>query len=129
MASRPRCFRALEPVEIELRCAWRVKLIDDAVVAEELERLIAFEARRCEVRVLCLTIEVNHLHLVLAQEMSGHDARARLGIAPFMRNVEMRATHWMNGHFSLKGRAWDPTRPQCPPIARPVHSPSSSCAA
>lgn len=107
MASRPRCFRALEPVEIELRCAWRVKLIDDAVVAEELERLVVFEAARCQVRLLAFTIEVNHLHCVLAQEMSGHDPVRKKGIAPMMRNFESRATRFLNGHFSLIGRAWE----------------------
>ncbi len=107
LASRPRCFRAMEPVEIELRCAWRVKLIGDAVVAEELQRLLAFEAGRCEVRILAMTIEVNHLHLLVAQEFSGHDADGKLGIFPMMRNFESRATHWMNGHFSLMGRAWE----------------------
>ena len=107
VASRPRCFRAGEPVEIELRCAWRVRLIDDAAIAEELERLIAFEAARCQVRCLAVTIEVNHLHLVVAQEISGHDPARRVGIAAFMRNVESRATHFLNGHFSLIGRAWE----------------------
>ena len=107
MASRPRCFRALEPVEIELRCAWRVKLLDDEVVAKELQRIIAFEAARCQVRCLALTIEVNHLHLVLAQEMAGHDAARRRGIAPMMRNVESRATHWLNARYSLSGRLWE----------------------
>ncbi len=105
MASRPRCFRAGEPVEIELRCAWRVKLLNDGVIAEELQRILAFEARRCEVRVLAVTIEVNHLHLVLAQEMSGHDPTKRKGIGPMMRNFESRATHFLNGHIGLIGRA------------------------
>lgn len=107
MASRPRCFRAQEPVEIELRCAWRVKLLNDAVIAEELERLIAFEARRCEVRVVGVTIEVNHLHMLLAQEFAGHDPDKKKGIAAFQRNFASRATHFLNGHLSLKGRAWE----------------------
>ncbi len=107
MASRPRCFRAGEPVEIELRCAWRVKLIDDAVVAEELERLIAFEAARCGVQVLAFTIEVNHLHAVLAQDFDGHDENRRRGIAACMRNFGSQATHCLNCHFSLRGRAWE----------------------
>ncbi len=107
MASRPRCFQALEPVEIELRCAWRVKLLNDGVIAEELQKIIAFEAARCRVRCLAVTIEVNHLHLVLAQEMAGHDPTRRTGGAPMMRNFESRATHFLNGHLSLKGRAWE----------------------
>jgi len=107
VASRPRCFRALEPVEIELRCAWRVKLLNDGVIAEELQKIMAFEARRCEVRVLAMTIEVNHLHLVLAQEMAGHHAERRKGIAACMRNFESRATHFLNAHLSLQGRAWE----------------------
>ena len=107
MASRPRCFRAGEPVEIELRCAWRVKLLNDAVIAEELERILALEAARCQVRCLCVTIEVNHLHMVLAQDMSGHDPDRKTGIAPFMRNFASRATHFLNGHLSLQGRAWE----------------------
>lgn len=106
MASRPRCFVAHEPVEIELRCAWRVKLIDDAVVAEELERLIALEAARTQVRVLAFTVEVNHLHAVVAQDFSGHDPARKRGIAACQRNFASRATHFMNCHFSLRGRAW-----------------------
>jgi len=107
VASRPRCFRALEPVEIELRCAWRVKLIDDAVVAEELQRLFVFEAERTRVRVLAFTVEVNHLHAVVAQEIDGHDPARKKGIAPLVRNFASRATHFINCHFSLRGRAWE----------------------
>ena len=45
--------------------------------------------------------------MVLAQEISGHAADGKTGIAAFMRNFESRATHFLNGHLSLIGRAWE----------------------
>ncbi len=77
MPSAPRDFMAHVPVLITTRCILRADLFDELNIEKKFRQLVARFARRDQVDVFGWVFLRNHLHMLVAQRIHGHD-RARL---------------------------------------------------
>lgn len=104
MASRPRRFEARRPVLITIRCLLRLDLLAFEGMRELFLQMLAGYAARCRVDVLAWAVQSNHAHLIVRQDIDGHDPERRTGIAAFMRNVASMVAIHGHARGTFQGR-------------------------
>lgn len=109
MPSAPRDFMAHVPVVITTRCILRADLFDELNIEKKFRQLVARFAPPDQVEVFGWVFLRNHLHMLVSQNINGHDKRRKRGISPFLRNVFAALAKYVNGRLSSQGRVFERT--------------------